>query len=449
VGSELGTLSVLSANGRVLWTSDLQALPVAEWLPGGDLLVATFMGDVCRLDSRYEARWRTHVASEAGDGRQQPASVDPTPTTRVEAWGNAALSTAALRPNTLADAKALISFKLDSRQTESTHPVGELVDGMPNVPAEPWLSWTAMNLVDSGWFGPFSMELDAFHTQVHATGITLVEDPTHPESWLRDVRLQYWDARLERWRDGPYLLSNAASHTHWFKQPIEAARFRLESTGGGTWPSGNLRLGEVVLHGTLLGASHPDVLDRHPVAVLFDEDETDVAVLQAPSPLLRVSYADTYSGGKRLELGTEGVALPVWQPPFGHAVPNWDFEIAETPRAGQFRWLQFAWKALSTKTTGLSLLIGRPFPIGGYLFIAGDQTWREGYLVVDKVANQPPRQWCVVRVDLWRLAQASHLQTPIRIQSIGLQAVGGGAAFDQIVLARSEADLARLGRLPP
>ena len=39
------------------------------------------------------------------------------------------------------------------------------------------------------------------------TGITFVEDSAHPESWLRDVRLQWWDAAASVWRDGPYLLN--------------------------------------------------------------------------------------------------------------------------------------------------------------------------------------------------------------------------------------------------
>ena len=43
---------------------------------------------------------------------------------------------------------------------------------------------------------------------------------------------------------------------------------------------------------------------------------------------------------------------PLWTPPFGHAVPNWDFPIAEEPGPGQYRYLQFAWKATSEQTTG-------------------------------------------------------------------------------------------------
>jgi hypothetical protein len=207
-------------------------------------------------------------------------------------------------------------------------------------------------------------------------------------------------------------------------------------------------MGEIVLHGTLLGPSHPDVVEQRAVAVLFDEDESDVAVLRGRTPVFGVSYRDAFSGGKCLELRAEGEAGPAWEPPFGHAVPNWDFEIAENPRPGQFRWLQFAWKALSPKTTGLSLLIGRPFPTGGYLFVAGDHVWREGYAAVDKVAGQPPTEWSVVRVDLWRLSQTSHVPA-LRVQSLGIQAVGGGAAFDQIVLARTRADLDRLPRIFP
>ncbi|HKN51935.1 MAG TPA: hypothetical protein VJX66_05510, partial [Amycolatopsis sp.] len=50
VGSELGTLTVLSVAGAVLAGCDLGALPVPAWLPGGDLLVATWMGTLVRYD---------------------------------------------------------------------------------------------------------------------------------------------------------------------------------------------------------------------------------------------------------------------------------------------------------------------------------------------------------------------------------------------------------------
>jgi hypothetical protein len=46
----------------------------------------------------------------------------------------------------------------------------------------------------------------------------------------------------------------------------------------------------------------------------------------------------------------------------GPSVPNWDFEIAENPKPGQYRWLQFAWKASSPETKVIRLLLGDQLP---------------------------------------------------------------------------------------
>jgi hypothetical protein len=333
---------------------------------------------------------------------------------------------------------------LGGRRTTWLNPVQELTDGKPDPPSKPWLAWTAINSIDSGWSGPLTLEVDTFRAQLKVTGITFVEDASHPESWLRDVRLQSWDAQTERWRDGPYLLSNAATHTHWLDKPVEAGRFRFVTTGGGTWPVGNLRLGELVFHGEVLGSSHPDSLAKRSVAVLFDENETDVEALKGSAPV-SILYTDAYSGGKSLALTGPGTCGPQWEPPFGHALRNWDFEIAEVPQPGQYRWLQFAWKALSSGTTGMSLLVGRAWPGGGYALVAGEQAWTEGALATKKVAMSPPRDWQLVRVDLWQMYHAKS----VRIQALGLATTGGGVAVDQVLLGRTEDDLVRTARRRP
>jgi hypothetical protein len=126
---------------------------------------------------------------------------------------------------------------------------------------------------------------------------------------------------------------------------------------------------------------------------------------------------------------------PPFRPPFGHAIPNWDFEIAENPKPGQYRYLQFAWKATSKQTKGMALTIGQT-TFGMRLGLhAGEYKPTDG-VVPKKVANQPPTDWEVVRVDLW-----DTFKKPIRVQMVGLSSRGGGAAFDQIVLGRTEKDL--------
>ena len=51
--------------------------------------------------------------------------------------------------------------------------------------------------------------------------------------------------------------------------------------------------------------------------------------------------------------------------------------------------------------------------------------------------------WTAVRVDLWPLIQKlpETKRRPFRVRGFNLTAVGGGVAFDRILLGRTEADL--------
>src|SRR5262249_53558952 len=149
------------------------------------------------------------------------------------------------------------------------HDSAALMDGKPDAPRAPWIGWPQMNWYAEG--NPFTyLWIDTYRTQLRVTGITLVEDARHPESWLRDAAFEYWDAVSQRWVFVQPLLSDAAIHTHKFARLIEAARFRIVLP---KMLCGNLRLGEIVLHGEKLGPSHPDVIAKRPVAVLFDEGD--------------------------------------------------------------------------------------------------------------------------------------------------------------------------------
>ena len=444
VGSELGTLTVLGSDGVVDEERDLRSLPVPAWLPNGDLLAATWMGTVIRFDKNLNPLWEKKLAPSDTDARSKLLAKDSTPTVRKAGWGNAAAKPLPLTPNLLAETKAIISAVHDPKSHGDPRPwqnkIELLTDGKPDAPPKPWLEWSDVGYIDSGWRNKLTIEIDTFRTQLRVTGITFVEDPAHPESWLRDIRLQWWDASASVWRDGPYLLSNSATHSHVFEKPIEAAKFRLVSTGGGTWPVGNLRLGELVFHGEVLGCSHPDAVAKNPVAVLFDESEADVSSLKYPGRPFGFKYGGAFSGGKCLELSGAGDTGPDWVPPFGHAVPNWDFEIAENPKPGQYRYLQFAWKATSDKTTGAGLLLGRAWPGGGAAVLVGDAKWKEGVIAEHKIDGKPPTEWTTVRIDLWAVTKGK----PPRIQALSLTAGGGGALFDQIVLGRTAEELDRV-----
>jgi hypothetical protein len=292
-------------------------------------------------------------------------------------------------------------------------------------PPTPWIAWDKV-----GFFAETSefnaLLIDTFRTQLRLTGITLVEDRTTPESWLRDATIEWWDAAKEQWMPGANLLSDAPVHTHRFAKPIEAARFRLVMPKG---LCGNLSLGEIVFHGEALGNSHPDVIAKRPVAVLFDDGEDLQRSLVAPHMGCSFKLEGAYSGGRFISLDRAASVFPTYLPPFGHAIPNWDFELAENPQPGQYRYLQFAWRA-APETKGIALRIGHGHASDAVDLVAGEHSPTAGVLV-RKVADAPPREWTVVSVDLWDV-----FKKPVRIQAMGLISVGGPAAFDQILLQR-------------
>jgi hypothetical protein len=290
------------------------------------------------------------------------------------------------------------------------------------------------------WYGegdPFTyLWIDTYRTRLRVTGITLVEDPAHPESWLRDATLEYWDAARERWVFVQPLLSNAAVHTHKLARPVEAARFRIVLP---KMLCGNLRLGEIVLHGKKLGPSHPDVVARRPLAVLFDEGDDLRGYLHKST----IALKGAYSGSRCLTIGGEDAySFAPWQEgstAFGHTLPNWDFEIVRNPRPGQYRYLQFAWTALDPGTKGINLRLddgGQGAVENTVNVFAGQEAPGTRAKYSQKVAAAPPRRWRVVRIDLWKV-----IGKPVRIRAMRLSSPGGSAAFDQIVLGRTEKDL--------
>ncbi|MEU1378078.1 PQQ-binding-like beta-propeller repeat protein [Streptomyces triculaminicus] len=445
VGSELGTLVVLDRDGTVLAAPDLRALPVPAWLPDGDLLAATWMGTVVRYDTDMRPRWQSLIAPTETDIRPALLAPDPTPVVRRTGWGNATHPPLDPTPNLIKDTHALISAELtDPRlviDLTAQNPVETLYDGRPDAPAVPWLPWLVVNLVDSGWHGKFLLTVDTVRTQVELTGITFAEDPAHPESWLRDVRIQWWEAENEIWHDGPMLLSDEALHSHPIQPPLRAARFRFATTGGGSWPSGNIRLGELVLHGRTLGASHRDVLARRGRAVLFDERVEDLraSFQHGHNPMFGFQRGGAFSGGTCLRMSGPGQAHPAFMgATFGHSVPDWDFEITEHPEPGQYRYFQFAWKATGPETTGMSVRIGVAWPSPSVVVSVGDAAWLpDSVLVEQRVPGRPPAEWTTVRVDLWALTGGRLPQ----VTSMSLLSNGGGALFDQLVLGRTPEDL--------
>lgn len=442
-GSETGFLSVWSADGALLHREDLGSIPKVAWLADGGLLAVTWMGEAVRLDAEFRPVWHTRPRPDETDVAGKLLRQEAVPTVRMDGWGNASKEAAPLRPNLLVEANARLAV-LMPRPWPLEHPEKLLYDGSPEPPDTPWVSWSGINYIDSGWYGSFEFNVDLVRSYSRVTAITMVEDPKHPESWLRDLRLQYWDAEAGAWQDGPYLLSNQPVHTHVFARPIEASRFRFVAAGSPGWPVGSVRLGELVFHGEVLGSPHPDVIGKRGRAVLFDEGDPVFvgAMIQGHNPGLTIEAqgAEAYSGGHFLKLGQARGYGPHFVAGFGHVIENWDFRIAENPKPGEYRWLQFAWRGLSEETTGIALrLYGDSSP--GIELYAGRPAGFDRAVAV-QVDTNVPRQWKVVRVDLWRLMKEHHRLSAVT--ALGVGAVGGPAAIDQIVLGRTEEDLGKL-----
>lgn len=198
VASELGTLAVLTRDGAIVGEKDLGALPVPAWLPDGDLLAATWLGNVVRLNQGLKPKWERRIVPTETDTRSKLLAQDTTPTVRKDGWGNADAAPRPLTPNLLADTQALIRPVYDPPGPGGTpawpDTFDALTDGKPDAPTRPWLRWTDVGYVHSGWLEKLVLGVDTFRTQLRLTAITFVEDPAHPESWLRDLRLQSWDA---------------------------------------------------------------------------------------------------------------------------------------------------------------------------------------------------------------------------------------------------------------
>ncbi len=171
------------------------------------------------------------------------------------------------------------------------------------------------------------------------------------------------------------------------------------------------------------------------MAVLFDEGDELKDVLVSPSQGVSFQFEGAYSGGRCLKVEADRYVWPPFIPPFGHVIPTWDFEIAEHPQPGQYRYAQFAWRALSPATRGMMLQFEGDAYGRRRRYYAGENRPEDG-AYAKKVADSPPRDWQVVRVDLWEL-----LQHPTRIRGLNLGTIGGPAAFDQIRLGRTRDDL--------
>ncbi len=493
VSSELGTVYVFDRDGAKEHQRDEFSICVPAWLPNDDLLLASWMGTVVRVDVEYKDLWRTHVRdgekAENRTGSRASRTAFPSgaservPTSRVTSW-IAAESKLTDKKNLLAPNQFIARFMLGDFAATPQRNVNELVDGkflecgdsspLSNIaersssfssssPATPkknkdgsaenqsgdesphsksWLDWRDHGMIESGWRGEFALVVDSFNKQLRVDSLTFVEDCRHPESWLRDMKLEYWNADAEKWVFAEYLTSDSAVHHHTLKKPIEAARFRFVKADGHAWPAGNVRLQELMLHGEVLGASHPDVVAKRPIAVLFDENVASVKGSYEHghnAGLKLATGAEAFSGGNYITLPGDKNYSALWQPPFGHMTPNWWFEVVEKPEPGQYRFLQFSVKALAPETKGITLRVA-PAHYGGIAVHVGEPTKSDG-AVLHQASEAVPFEWHTITVDLWELLPENQRGKPFNIGAMTIGTVGGPAAIDRIRLGRTREGL--------
>ncbi|MFM7290141.1 MAG: WD40 repeat domain-containing protein [Planctomycetia bacterium] len=420
VSSELGTVYVVDVARGTMTARDMAALASPAWLPDGDLVLASWLGTVCRLSPDGKERWRAVVAPHPPSAT---AATETVATSRLTTCFNAEATPLPVTPNVVSPTAASVQARMGDKPVSLQHPAAMLFDGETDAQAKPWMSWEDTGMIDSGWRGSFSLEIALVRRVARVTAITFVEDPAHPESWLRDAKLEYWDADSAAWKFSQYLTSDAAVHTHRLNRPIEGMKFRLSRPDAAGWPASNLRLAEIVFHGDDLGPSWPPaVRAKQPVAVLFDENlaELNTAFQNGFNTGYKpVTDADAYSGAAYFlfDPAKNGGGLTQCRPM--REIDTWLYPIAERPKAGEYRYLQMAVKRLGPDLKELKMWLGHP---DGNPFTV--------------IPLKSTDDWQLVRVDLWPLAKK-----PLNVTQFWLAFNNGAAAVDQIVLGRTEGDL--------
>jgi hypothetical protein len=176
--------------------------------------------------------------------------------------------------------------------------------------------------------------------------------------------------------------------------------------------------------------SHADGKRPRPAVAELLEDNAESLLRALTNPTGdpgqgQVETKDVYSGRQCIKI------VPMQR--FHPAVPGWAFRIAERPKAGEFRYLRFAWKADGCAGIMLQLHDEHDWTIR---YTAGIDQFNWGSKFV---ADRPPATWTVVTRDLFSDFG------PHTIHGIALTAFNGQAAyFDHIYLGRTLDDLDRI-----
>jgi len=185
----------------------------------------------------------------------------------------------------------------------------------------------------------------------------------------------------------------------------------------------------LLLVGTCFSPGDAKAADRPPqpgVAELLEDDgEALLKQLSGGPGEGHVEKGVVFSGKSSLKI------IPMQR--YARVIPGWKYRIMEKPKAGEYRYVRFAWKADGCAGIMLQLHDERDWNIR-YTAGLDVENWGTKF-----VADKPPGEWTVVTCDLFKDFGARV------ITGIALTAHGGRAGyFDHIYFGRTVEDLDRI-----
>ena len=203
------------------------------------------------------------------------------------------------------------------------------------------------------------------------------------------------------------------------------------SAGG---PAGAPPLGERAL---IRPANFGPVAPPHPsgaaVVELLEDDAGRLARALNPGPD-QESLARAGAWGGDCFSGATSLKVAGYQR-FRETLAGWTYPVVEKPRAGEYRYLRFAWKRPEGQGVMLQLCAGG---LDWARYFAGGNT--VGFYPAVQVSPQVPRDWQVVTRDLY----ADFGGVPFTLTGMAFVSMDGVALFDHVYLGRTVADLDRV-----
>jgi len=170
-----------------------------------------------------------------------------------------------------------------------------------------------------------------------------------------------------------------------------------------------------------------------PAVVELFEDDTDALIPQLTMGGLGGSE-DVKVTAEKTDVFTGKTALRVGvMQRFNSAIKDWDYQIAEKPKDGEFRYLRFAWKKVGDGPIMIQFHTRRPTADWLIRYYMGPDVppWAAKVL-----APQAPADWQVITCDLFKDFG------PLSLSGIAFTPYNcGDGLFDHLLLGRSIADL--------